>query len=98
MTVKISEQRTKEGYEITFFTDHKPLFRKAKILLNELLEQKREDKGCMKGIVDTNRVKTPEEIDSTQHAYNEKMREYVERLENEEKQKKDELKGEKKKK
>ena len=36
MTVKISEQRTKEGYEITFFTDHKPLFRKARILLGEL--------------------------------------------------------------
>lgn len=36
MTVKISEQRTKEGYEITFFTDNKPLFRKARILLDEL--------------------------------------------------------------
>ena len=54
-----------------------------------LLKQKREDKkGYMKGIVDTNSVKTPEEIDSTQHTYNEKMREYVERLENEAKQKK----------
>lgn len=52
----------------------------------------------MKGIVDTNRVKTPEEIDSTQHIYNEKMREYVERLENEEKQKEDKLKGSKKEK
>lgn len=36
MTVEISEQRTKEGYEITFFTDHKPLLRKARILLDEL--------------------------------------------------------------
>lgn len=36
MTVKISEQQTKEGYEITFFTDNKPLFRKVKILLAEL--------------------------------------------------------------
>lgn len=98
MTVKISEQRTKEGYEIIFFTDHKSLFRKAKILLNELLKQEREDKGYMKGIVDTNSVKTPEEIDSTQHTYNEKMREYTERLENEAKQKKDKLKGEKKEK
>ncbi len=36
MTVKISEQRTKEGYEITLFTDNKSLFRKARILLDEL--------------------------------------------------------------
>lgn len=36
MTVKISEQRTKEGYEITFFTDNKSLCRKAKILFDEL--------------------------------------------------------------
>lgn len=41
MTVKISEQRTKEGYEITFFTDHKPLFRKARILLDELSSKER---------------------------------------------------------
>lgn len=33
--IKIDEQRT-EGYEITFFTDNKSLFRKARILLNEL--------------------------------------------------------------
>ena len=33
--IKIDEQRTK-GYEITFFTDNKSLFRKARILLNEL--------------------------------------------------------------
>ena len=52
----------------------------------------------MKGIVDTNSAKTPEEIDFTQHTYNEKMREYTERLENEAKQKKDKLKGEKKEK
>lgn len=43
MTVRISEQRTKEGYEITFFTDHKPLFRKARMLLDEL-SKKREEK------------------------------------------------------
>lgn len=36
MIVKISEQRTKEGYEITFFTDNKSLFRKARILLDEI--------------------------------------------------------------
>lgn len=36
MTVKISEQRTKEGYEITFFTDNKPLFIKARVSLDEL--------------------------------------------------------------
>lgn len=41
MTVKISEQRTKEGYEITFFTDNKPLFRKVRILLDELLSKER---------------------------------------------------------
>lgn len=41
MTVKISEQRTKEGYEITFFTNYKPLFRKARILLDELSSKKR---------------------------------------------------------
>lgn len=41
MTVKISEQRTKEGYKITFFTDNKPLFRKAKILLDELSSKER---------------------------------------------------------
>lgn len=41
MTVKISEQRTKEGYEITFFTDHKSLFRKARILLDELSSKER---------------------------------------------------------
>ena len=34
--VKISESRTKEGYKITFFTDNKSLFRKARILLDEL--------------------------------------------------------------
>ena len=33
--IKIDEQRTK-GYEIIFFTDYKPLFRKARILLDEL--------------------------------------------------------------
>lgn len=36
MTVEISEQRTKEGYEITFFTDNKLLLRKARMLLDEL--------------------------------------------------------------
>ena len=41
MTVKISEQRTKEGYEITFFTDNKPLFRKARVLLDELSSEER---------------------------------------------------------
>lgn len=41
MTVRISEQRTKEGYEITFFTDHKPLFRKARMLLDELSNKER---------------------------------------------------------
>lgn len=41
MTVRISEQRTKEGYEITFFTDNKPLFRKARILLDELSNKER---------------------------------------------------------
>lgn len=41
MTVRISEQRTKEGYEITFFTDNKPLFRKARILLDELSSKER---------------------------------------------------------
>lgn len=41
MTVKISEQRTKEGYEITFFTDNKALFIKARILLDELLSKER---------------------------------------------------------
>ena len=40
MAVKISEQRTKDGYEITFFTNNKPLFRKAKILLYELANEK----------------------------------------------------------
>lgn len=44
MTVKINEQRTKEGYEITFFTDNKPLFRKARILLDELLSKERTKK------------------------------------------------------
>lgn len=41
MMIKISEQRTKEGYEITFFTDYKPLFRKARILLDELSSKER---------------------------------------------------------
>ena len=41
MTVKISEQRTKEGYEITFFTDNEALFRKARILLDELSSEER---------------------------------------------------------
>lgn len=40
MEIIIYEQRTKEGYEITFFTDNKPLFRKAKILLYELANEK----------------------------------------------------------
>ena len=34
--ININEQRTKEGYEITFFTDNKSLFRKARILLDKL--------------------------------------------------------------
>lgn len=41
MMIKISEQRTKEGYEITFFTNYKPLFRKARILLDELSSKER---------------------------------------------------------
>lgn len=41
MTAKINEQRTKEDYEITFFTDNKPLFRKARILLDELSSKER---------------------------------------------------------
>lgn len=36
MTIKISEKRTQKGYEITFFTDNKPLFRRVRILLDEL--------------------------------------------------------------
>ena len=44
MAVKISEQRTKEGYEITFFTYNKSLFRKAKILLDKLSSKEREKK------------------------------------------------------
>lgn len=36
MTIEISEQRTKGGYEITFFTDNKLLLREARILLDEL--------------------------------------------------------------
>lgn len=39
MAIKISETRTKEGYTITFFTDNKSLFRKAKILLYKLLRR-----------------------------------------------------------
>ena len=38
--IKIDEQRTK-GYEITFFTDNKSLFRKARILLDELSSKER---------------------------------------------------------
>lgn len=45
MTVKISEQRTKEGYEITFFTDNKSLFRKARILLGELVSKEKEQRN-----------------------------------------------------
>ena len=45
MAVKISEQRTKEGYEITFFTDNKSLFRKARILLDKLSSKEREIKN-----------------------------------------------------
>lgn len=41
MTIKISEQRTKEGYEITFFTDNKSLFRKSRILLDKLSSKER---------------------------------------------------------
>lgn len=48
MMIKISERRTKEGYEITFFTDYKPLFRKAKILLDELSNKERKrNKGVI---------------------------------------------------
>lgn len=36
---KISENRTKEGYKITFFTDNKSLFRKVKILLDKLVKE-----------------------------------------------------------
>ena len=46
MTVKISEQRTKEGYEITFFTDNKSLFRKARILLDKLSSKERTISNC----------------------------------------------------
>lgn len=42
MTIKISEQRTEEGYTITFFTDNKSLFRKVKILLNKLSNKEKE--------------------------------------------------------
>lgn len=34
--IRVNEQRTKDGYEIAFFTDNKPLFRKARILLDKL--------------------------------------------------------------
>ena len=47
--VKISETHTKEGYEITFFTDNKPLFRKARILLDELSsKEKKRNNGVIK--------------------------------------------------
>lgn len=45
MMIKIGEQRTKEGYEITFFTDNKPLFRKARILLDEFKATERGNNG-----------------------------------------------------
>ena len=37
--VKINETRTKEGYAITFFTNNKSLFRRAKILLDKLARE-----------------------------------------------------------
>lgn len=40
MKIKIYEQRAEEGYKLTFFTNNKPLFRKAKILLYELANEK----------------------------------------------------------
>ena len=54
--IKINEQRTKEGYEITFFTDNKSLFRKARILLDRLSnkESKRsnsEEKAIAEAVV-----------------------------------------------
>lgn len=36
---KISENRTKEGYKIIFFTDNKSLFRKVRILLDKLVKE-----------------------------------------------------------
>lgn len=45
--IKIDEQRTK-GYEIIFFTDNESLFRKARILLNELSNKERKrNKGMI---------------------------------------------------
>lgn len=54
--IKINEQRTKDGYEITFFTDNKPIFRKARILLDKLSnkESKRsnsEEKAIAEAVV-----------------------------------------------
>lgn len=40
--IRVNEQRTKDGYEITFFTDNKSLFRKARILLDRLSNKERE--------------------------------------------------------
>ena len=39
--IRVNEQRTKDGYEITFFTDNKSLFRKARILLDKLSSKDR---------------------------------------------------------
>lgn len=43
--IRVNEQRTKDGYEITFFTDNKPLFRKARILLDKLSSKDRKMKN-----------------------------------------------------
>lgn len=39
--IKIEEERSKEGYKIIFFTDRKFIFRRAKIILNKLIEDTR---------------------------------------------------------
>ena len=43
--IRVNEQRTKDGYEITFFTDNKPLFRKARILLDKLSSKDRKNEN-----------------------------------------------------
>lgn len=42
MMIRLTEQRTKEGYKIVFFTDNKLLFRKARILLDRLSNKEKE--------------------------------------------------------
>ena len=45
--IRVNEQRTKDGYEITFFDDSKSLFRKARILLDKLLSKDRKMKKAV---------------------------------------------------